>query len=104
MRKLKINLLPIIGMMVAVATLAFTAPKESNATTHWFEIDGNGVISTEPTSPSILDANNCLYNPMAVDPCAVGLDESDLQDGEPPVTNFSELDDEGLDYELREKI
>lgn len=104
MKKLKINLLAIIGLMVAVGTLAFTAPKENLATTHWFEIDGNGVISTESTSPTTLDANDCLVAPSSEDPCAVGFDESDLtQDDEPPVSNMSELENSNLEYDLREK-
>lgn len=36
MKKIKVNLLAIIGMMVAVATVAFTAPK-SNAP-QWYEV------------------------------------------------------------------
>lgn len=37
MRKLKINLLAIIGLMVAVTTVAFTAPKNNSiATESWY--------------------------------------------------------------------
>lgn len=42
MKNIRINLLAIIGMMVAIGTVAFTAPKSSNLSA-WFAVEEDGV-------------------------------------------------------------
>lgn len=45
MKKLKLNIMAIIGMMVAVGTVAFTAP--TKMVTQWYEIEANGSTTTQ---------------------------------------------------------
>lgn len=60
-KKIKFNLLAIIGMMVAVGTVAFTAPRQIESD-QWYEITFNdddsylkdelGSVTTDPTQGS----------------------------------------------------
>lgn len=78
MKKVKINLLAIIGMMVAVGTLAFTAPKEKNLATSWYLIEivnGTETLTTESTSvPSAICPSTQDHDEL----CAVEVDEQGL--------------------------
>lgn len=42
MKNIRINFLAIIGMMVAIGTVAFTAPKSANSS-GWFAVENDGV-------------------------------------------------------------
>lgn len=79
MKKLKINLLAIIGMMVAVTTLAFTAPKENtNLNFEWYE------VTPHPSDPDLDEIGPPTDTPTAGDcstlndlnRCAIQLDLS----------------------------
>lgn len=82
MKKVKINLLAIIGMMVAVGTLAFTAPKENLATTHWFEVDQNGDITdylgSDSAGESELISLECELETPSPEMCGAGLSDEQV--------------------------
>jgi|SRR5690606_13201304 len=100
MKKIKVNLLAIIGMMVAVATVAFTAPKESSLDDYvWYEVNSDGTIKQTPDSalPDLCPEDN------DTDYCAIMLEESVT----PPLT-IQQTDLEGgpvttKDHRFREK-
>ena len=93
MKKIKFNLLAIIGMIVAVGTVAFTAPRESNVTDgyNWYEADeATGVISPTP-----IDASATCIGDQEL--CAVGLSRDHfglLPNDESPLNNMNELTEE----------
>ncbi len=90
MKKIKFNLLAIIGMIVAVGTVAFTAPQERNVADgyNWYEADeATGVISPTPIDrQATCDGTEEL--------CAVGLSQVHfglLPNDEAPIENMDEL-------------
>lgn len=56
-KKKKVNFIAIIGMMVAIGTVAFTAPKENMKTAekYWFLVDSSGDPLPGPIDVNLLD-------------------------------------------------
>lgn len=109
MRKLKINLLAIIGMMVAVGTLAFTAPKEKALEElHWFEVTqntnnenvfGDAIPTGEDGLPALACESTIDLTPL----CAVGLDESQIDGSGEPAPTVSPDDAKPVNKRYREE-
>jgi|GEM_PF-3233884 len=94
MKQIKFNLLAIVGMMVAVGTVAFTAPKESSNASSWYLIEEvNGFLTLTTESAGTPPGACPLVDPSNNDLCAVGINESglsgmtlqDLEDEEIPI-------------------
>ena len=87
MKKIKFNLLAIIGMTVAVATLAFTAPKENHRAPTWYETDANGYLEELTSGPEgdcdefLTSGHECaiqLSEPVAPMTKRVDVDPNDI--------------------------
>ena len=88
MKKIKINLLAIIGMMVAVATLAFTAPKENDALAlQWYTVEEpDPITGKREISESIDEPEGDCVATLTTNICAVQLDMTT------PPSHFEDLD------------
>lgn len=105
MNKKKFNLLAAVGITAAVATLAFTSPKEmAVAETVWFEVLANGNLATAPTPAQTLENNNCISTENIIDPCALGFLAEEMDDpNTPPIEHVSDIPSSGLDVSYRTK-
>lgn len=87
LRQAKTNMMAIIGMMVAVGTVAFTAPKENEIV--WFETDALGQI-VDVTNGQSASPNGCS-DLSSSEYCALGFDRNDLKaNGDAPLTGISD--------------
>lgn len=86
MKKIKINLLAIIGMMVAVGTVAFKAPKE-NLELVWFDVS-NGIIQVDAEIEEG-PGGDCIQSPAA-ETCMAAFDSADLDtNGHAPTSDLN---------------
>ena len=73
MKKYKFNLLAIFGMMVAVGTVAFTAPSERMVADNWYEVTAEGTLISMDEFPL-----NC--NLPSGEECALQLNQAVPED------------------------
>lgn|GEM_PF-4676894 len=100
LRQAKINMMVIIGMMVAMGTVAFTAPEKKFAQDYYFPVDSSGEIgsllghSEGDLGEDCLDGEN--------ENCAIRLDEADVNTAtqEANIDNVSEVGDLTASFQL----
>jgi|GEM_PF-1002317 len=89
MKQIKFNLLAIIGMMVAVGTVAFTAPMKNLAEPQWYAVTNNFDLSTNPSS-SEPNGTTCSTEFPPEIHCSVEYEMLDENATQP--SNLTELD------------
>lgn len=84
MKKVKFNLLAIVGIMVAIGTFAFTQPVK--LAENWYEITNQGLLISMEDFPLGCDkpsGEECaiqLYEPVAENTPRVDVNESEIAD------------------------
>lgn len=92
MRKSKFNFFAILGLVVALGTVAFTAPKENikkekSLEMHWYPVDGNTNKITGPalfsdsTKDEVIDTQGCKDTPSN-QICLYGSEDGSLEAGD----------------------
>lgn len=90
-----------MGMVIAIGTAAFTAPKQNNETLYWFEVQNDQVMTSSYIGGSPGAECDLPLHPLN-EVCAAAFTESEIGSPSNPIAPTNDISEaEELSYKKR---